>query len=86
MAKEPNPVPKGAVKPPPPAAPSEKRHTRNYMKDEEIRVGTLIVRPKAFTYVRLAPAPVCVCGHTKLEHRIDRTCGKCLCIQWLVDE
>ena len=39
--------------------------------------------PKHFRYVQLAPDPVCKCGHTSLEHRLDKTCRKCICIRWL---
>ena len=40
--------------------------------------------PSAFIEVKLAPEPQCRCGHTELEHRIDKTCGKvpCLCIRF----
>ena len=43
-----------------------------------------IKRPSAFGVFRLPPEPVCGCGHTKLEHRIDKTCGQvpCLCIRF----
>ena len=44
----------------------------------------VVNRPSAFAAVKLAPEPQCYCGHTKLEHRIDKTCGKvpCLCIRF----
>ena len=45
-------------------------------------------RPSAFSEVKLAPEPQCRCGHTELQHRIDKTCGKvpCLCIRFEVPE
>ena len=36
-------------------------------------------KPKAIAVVKLAPEPVCDCGHVAAEHRIDNTCSKCVC-------
>ena len=43
------------------------------------RPNLQIVNPKAIGAFVLKDA-FCYCGHTDLEHRIDRTCAKCLCI------
>ena len=48
---------------------------------DEIRFS-IKINPKHFHYFEIGPAPLCQCGHAKLEHRLDKTCGKCLCIRW----
>ena len=62
---------------------AETLRARNQMKEI---LAHLVANPKAWAYVELGPESVCACGHTKLDHRIDSTCGKCLCIKWLVDK
>ena len=53
------------------------------MSNEKITIlGIINRRPNSFRYVSLGPEPLCQCGHTRLEHRLDKTCGKCLCIRW----
>ena len=51
------------------------------MMSNEIKF-TIRVNPKHFHYFKIAPASLCQCSHTKLEHRLDKTCGKCVCIRW----
>ena len=49
---------------------------------EKITIPYTKINPKHFRYFEIGPAPLCQCSHTKLEHRLDKTCRKCLCIRW----
>ena len=53
------------------------------MPEYIIKIGPIRnLRPSASRYFELGPEPLCQCGHTELEHRLDKTCGKCLCTKW----
>lgn len=55
--------------------------------DYHTLIKSIQEHPERFTAITLGPEPRCErCSHVELDHRLDKTCGKCVCHRFVKPE